>query len=96
MGDFKKAVVKNPRNCTTCRECIRSPELREVIELEKINNHYECKSRFNFIVHIESVGIYPPEVLFSRALQILKEKCELWSNILGEKSHGDRRMSISK
>lgn len=48
-----------------------------------------------FLVHIESVGIYEPETLFYRALQILKEKCEMWSNIIGEKTN-ERRMSISK
>jgi DNA-directed RNA polymerase I and III subunit RPAC1 len=42
FGEHKKAVVKNPRNCTTCRECIRPPEFREVIELGKISDHYEC------------------------------------------------------
>jgi hypothetical protein len=46
------------------------------------------------LVHIESVGIYEPEVLFMRALQILKEKCEMWSNIIGEKT--ERKMSLTK
>jgi hypothetical protein len=42
------------------------------------------------------VGIYEPEVLFVRALGILKEKCEMWSNIIGEKYTSDRKTSISK
>jgi hypothetical protein len=45
------------------------------------------------LVHIESVGMYEPEVLFMRALQILKEKCEMWSNIIGET---ERKMSLTK
>jgi hypothetical protein len=49
-----------------------------------------------FLVHIESVGIYEPEVLFVRALNILKEKCEMWSNIIGEKYQNERKTSISK
>jgi hypothetical protein len=48
------------------------------------------------IVHIESVGVYEPEILFVRAFNILKEKCEMWSNIIGEKSGNERRMSITK
>lgn len=36
-------------------------------------------------VHIESVGIYEPVLLFQRALNILKDKCEEWNNIIGEK-----------
>jgi DNA-directed RNA polymerase I and III subunit RPAC1 len=57
LGEYKKLVVKNPRNCTTCRECIRSPELQEVIELAKINDHYECiyeliKSTLNRLEYI--------------------------------------------
>ena len=93
VGRDSIAVVKNPRNCTTCRECIRPIELKDVIELSKINDHYECKKFVN-LVHIESVGIYEPEVIFQRALLILKEKCEMWSNIIGEKS--ERKMSITK
>jgi len=38
----KKAIVKNPRNCTTCRECIRAPQFKEVIMLEKVKDHFEC------------------------------------------------------
>jgi hypothetical protein len=49
-----------------------------------------------FLVHIESVGIYEPEVLFVRAFNILKEKCEMWSNIIGEKYQNERKTSISK
>ena len=51
---------------------------------------------FIFIVHIESVGIYEPEILFVRAMNILKEKCETWSNIIGEKYQSERKTSISK
>jgi DNA-directed RNA polymerase I and III subunit RPAC1 len=37
-----KAYVKNIRNCTTCRECIRPIQFKDVIELGKIKDHYEC------------------------------------------------------
>lgn len=36
------------------------------------------------LVHIESVGIYSPEKLFIKAINIIKEKCESWSGILDE------------
>ena len=47
------------------------------------------------IVHIESVGIYKPEFLFFKALEILKEKCEMWSVIVGEKSNAERKNSTN-
>jgi hypothetical protein len=52
---------------------------------------------FLILVHIESVGIYEPENLFTRAIQILKDKCETWTTIICEKSTLEgRRMSITK
>jgi len=42
-----KAVVKNPRSCTVCRECIRdNEEFNEKIELSKETNHYICNFLF--------------------------------------------------
>jgi hypothetical protein len=36
-------------------------------------------------------------MLFFKALNILKEKCDMWSNILGEKTvQIERKMSVSK
>ncbi|KRX07803.1 DNA-directed RNA polymerase, RBP11-like dimerization domain [Pseudocohnilembus persalinus] len=62
-----KAVVKNPRDCTVCRECIRlDQEFNEKIELGKDKEHY--------IFTIESVGIYTPEEIFKQALQMIKKK----------------------
>jgi DNA-directed RNA polymerase I and III subunit RPAC1 len=72
-----KAVVKNIRNCTTCRECIRNEKFGKKINLGKISDHYEF--------HIESVGVYDAEDLFYRALRVLKEKCDMWAGILMEK-----------
>lgn len=43
-GDMgKKAVVSNARKCTTCRECIRYAPYKDIIDLGKIKDHYECK-----------------------------------------------------
>jgi DNA-directed RNA polymerase I and III subunit RPAC1 len=45
-GDDKRAYVKNPRNCTTCRECIKPVNFRDNVNLGKIKDHYECKIIF--------------------------------------------------
>ena len=71
------AVVANPRRCTTCRECIRPEEMREVVDLGKE------KDRFEF--HVESVGMYRPEELVVEALKKLKEKATHWLEVLENK-----------
>ncbi|KAK8955080.1 hypothetical protein KSP39_PZI001922 [Platanthera zijinensis] len=64
----KKAVVSRPRDCTLCRECI-SGGGEENISLRRVRDH--------FIFTIESTGALPPEVLFTEAVKILEQKCEL-------------------
>lgn len=61
-----KAVVKRPRDCTTCRQCIAL----EGVELGKIKDH--------FIFTIESIGVYKPEDIFLTALDILEEKAKTY------------------
>jgi hypothetical protein len=39
------------------------------------------------IVHIESVGIYTSQILFVKAIKIIKEKCEKWKEILKEENN---------
>jgi DNA-directed RNA polymerase I and III subunit RPAC1 len=42
-GDMgKEAYVKNPRNCTTCRECIRFAPFKDNVDLGKLKEVYEC------------------------------------------------------
>ena len=82
-----KVFVKNIRNCTTCRECIRNEKFIGKIELGKIIDHYEF--------HIESVGIYTPESLFYKALNVLKDKVKLWIGILLDKSN-ERKLTMNK
>ena len=72
-----KIYVSDIRKCTTCRECIRIEKFKDLVDLGKSSDHYEF--------HIESVGIYDPEVLFYRALDVLNEKIMLWKNILNDK-----------
>ncbi len=76
----KKGVseVGNVRNCTSCRECIRQEKFKDLIELGKIADHYEF--------HIESVGMYKPESIFLRAINVLKEKIKVWHELLNEKA----------
>ncbi len=52
-----KAVVKDARKCTTCRECIRNDEEYKGFS-EKVNLG-KRKDVFEF--HVESVGMYSPE-----------------------------------
>ena len=72
------AEVGNIRECTSCRECIRQDKFKEYIELGKIADHYEF--------HIESVGMYTPESIFFRAINVLKNKIKIWHELLKEKS----------
>lgn len=61
------AVVKNPRDCTMCRECIREPEWNSVVELTRKRDH--------FIFSVESTGALPAAALVTESLKILGEKC---------------------
>jgi len=64
MGVFDiedmEAVVKNPRKCTTCRECLRHEELEAKVDLGKKKDIFEF--------HVESLGIYSPGEIVLRSL----------------------------
>ncbi|CAL0325989.1 unnamed protein product [Lupinus luteus] len=65
----RRATVKNPRDCTLCRECIRGgKDWEDRVALRRVKDH--------FIFTIESTGALPPEALFTEAVKILEEKCE--------------------
>ena len=72
------AEVGNVRDCTSCRECIRQEKFKNLIELGTVADHYEF--------HIESVGMYKPESIFFRAIDVLKEKIKTWHELLKEKA----------
>ena len=72
------AEVGNIRECTSCRECIRQEKYKDLIELGKINDHYEF--------HIESVGMYSPESIFFRAIDVLKNKIKICQELLSEET----------
>jgi DNA-directed RNA polymerases I and III subunit RPAC1 len=65
-GKTIKAVVKNARNCTVCRECIREKSWEDRVELSRVRNH--------FIFSIESSGALPAKEIFLRAMKVLKNK----------------------
>ena len=79
MGVFslkkKKIQIEDEWACTMCRECLRDNELNENIFLGKKRNVYKF--------YIESVGVIRPEVLFSKALKILTEKCDHYLKYFG-------------
>lgn len=100
IEDSGKAVVKDSEKCSMCRECIRIDEFKDDIELSKLRNQYECKCVKLLIIHIftfiiifhllqivtiESVGIYSPSQLFVKALEVLKNKCVSWKEIVQDK-----------
>jgi DNA-directed RNA polymerases I and III subunit RPAC1 len=68
IEDSGLAVVRRPRDCTMCRECIRKPEWNGVVELSRKRDH--------FIFSVESTGALTPETLVTEALSILTEKCK--------------------
>jgi DNA-directed RNA polymerase I and III subunit RPAC1 len=62
-----EAVVARPRDCTMCRECIRTDEWENRVQLSRLKYHY--------IFSIEAVGMLKPEDIFREGLRILYEKC---------------------
>lgn len=69
-----EVFVKDIRKCTTCRECIRNDKFKNIVNLGKDAEWYEF--------HIESVGMYKPEDIWFKALDVLKKKVEMWIGIL--------------
>ena len=65
-GNSRVAVVKNPRDCTMCRECIRLEGWSDKVQLNRTADH--------FIFTVESTGCMPPETIVREALAVLKNK----------------------
>ena len=60
------AVVSRPRDCTMCRECIRTEEWTESVTLLRKADH--------FIFSVESTGVMSPESIIFKGIEVLKEK----------------------
>ena len=61
----KKLVVKSPRQCTMCGECVRDAR-SELVKLGRVEDH--------FLFTVESTGIYDAKDIFLEALEIMKQK----------------------
>ncbi|KAJ2495651.1 DNA-directed RNA polymerase core subunit rpc40, partial [Coemansia sp. RSA 2052] len=68
-GGVRKAKVINARKDTVSREVLRHKEFDDKVRLTRVRDH--------FIFNVESTGAIPPEVLVSRALDVLIEKCDI-------------------
>lgn len=67
LGHSRRAVVKRPRECTMCRECIREGDWDKIVSLQRVNDH--------FIFSIEPVGMLSARDILKEAVGVLREKC---------------------
>lgn len=67
-GGGKRAVVKRPRACTVCRECLRPEGAATRIAVERISTH--------FIFSVESTGALPARELVRQALRVMGQKAK--------------------
>jgi len=63
------ARVANCRRDTCSREVLRHSDLKECVELTRVKDY--------FIFSVESVGALPPNVIFTEAVDILMQKCQM-------------------
>ncbi|KAM9803829.1 DNA-directed RNA polymerases I and III subunit RPAC1 [Neosynchiropus ocellatus] len=68
------AVVANSRLDTCTREVLRHDDLKNVVKLGRVRDH--------FIFMVESTGILPPDVLVTEAIKVLMTKCQRFLNEL--------------
>ncbi len=66
LGGVPTAKVARPRDCTMCRECIRTDNWSEKVQLKRKADH--------FLFSVESVGILEPATIVRDAISILKDK----------------------
>ena len=77
-----KAIIKNLRNCTACRECLRDESLG--VKLGKIKDHFICKL---YLVTIETTGILSPKRILKEAILVLKNKASTWLDTINIYKH---------
>ncbi|XP_030628877.1 DNA-directed RNA polymerases I and III subunit RPAC1 [Chanos chanos] len=68
VGGKRVARVVNGRADTCSREVLRHEDLKNLVKLGRVRDH--------FIFSVESTGILPPEVLVSEAINVLIAKCQ--------------------
>lgn len=64
----KKAVVRNARNDSVSRECLRHDEFKNKVRLGRKRDH--------FLFSVESTGVADADVLVLKAISVLRKKCE--------------------
>ncbi|XP_022056039.1 DNA-directed RNA polymerases I and III subunit RPAC1 [Acanthochromis polyacanthus] len=74
VNGTKVAKVVNSRLDTCSREVLRHSDLKDVVKLGRVRDH--------FIYTVESTGILPPEVLVMEAIKVLMAKCQRFLNEL--------------
>ncbi|RZC32598.1 DNA-directed RNA polymerases I and III subunit RPAC1 [Asbolus verrucosus] len=72
----KYAVVDNARYDTSSRNVFKYEDLKDAVVMSKVQDH--------FIFTIESVGALKPDVIFTEAVKVLRDKC---LSLLEELSH---------
>ncbi|XP_061645074.1 DNA-directed RNA polymerases I and III subunit RPAC1 isoform X1 [Phyllopteryx taeniolatus] len=68
VNGSKVAKVVNSRLDTSSREILRHDDLKNVVKLGRVRDH--------FIFSVESTGILPPNVLVTEAIKVLMAKCQ--------------------
>lgn len=76
LGGTPTAKVARPRDCTMCRECIRTEGWSDRVQLKRVADH--------FIFTVESSGCIPPEDIVVEAINVLREKARQFQGIVGE------------
>ncbi|XP_057703414.1 DNA-directed RNA polymerases I and III subunit RPAC1 [Corythoichthys intestinalis] len=74
VNGSKIAKVVNSRLDTCSREVLRHDDLKNVVKLGRVRDH--------FIFSVESTGILPPNVLVAEAIKVLMAKCQRLLNEL--------------
>ena len=81
LGGVKTAVATRPRDCTMCRECVRSvdnvafgEDMHEHVTLKRVADH--------FLFKVETAGQLAPLRIVHDAINVLKAKCEAWQQML--------------
>jgi len=77
----EKAIIKDQRACTTCRECLRHDKFAKRINVGKKKDVFEF--------HVETVGVYTPQDIVLQSLQIMKEKANKWISVLQEQNEAN-------
>lgn len=68
------AKVANSRVDTCSREVLRHDDLKNLVKLARVRDH--------FIFSVESTGILPPDVVVTEAIKVLMSKCRRFLNEL--------------